>query len=100
MMHPDPVLAALQAARRGPLDYESAMVLMIWGAYNLPIRPKTLGPRSGGVFWEEQPGKRRVKRDAAADVWKRSGGKHAVVTISDPNGFGPSLARRAGHISQ
>ena len=99
-MHPDPVLA-LQVARRGPLDYESAMVLMIGGNDNLPIRPKTLGPRSdGAVFWEEQPGKRRVKRDAAADVWKSSGGKRAMVTISDPNGFGPSLARQAGHISQ
>eukprot|EP01043_Picozoa_sp_COSAG02_P073811 COSAG02_NODE_14512_length_1264_cov_0.940773_2_plen_112_part_00 len=98
---PAPVLAALQAARRGALDYESAQVLISWGPDNLPIRPEKLGPYPGGaVFWE-QPGLRRarqMKRNAEADTWKNSGGKRPVKTMSDPNGVGPSLDRRAGRV--
>ena len=101
-MHPDdglpgPVLAALQAARRGALDYESARVLMSWGPGNLPIRPEKLGPSSGGaVFWEQLGLRRAMRRDAAADAWKNSGGEGAKTTMPDPNGVGPSLDRRSG----
>jgi hypothetical protein len=104
---PAPVLAALRAARRGVLDYESARVLMIWGADNLPIRPERLEPRpglrpGGAVFWEQgvRRGRRRAMRYDERDAWRNSGGERAVQTMSDPNGVGPSLIRRSGRVLQ
>jgi hypothetical protein len=102
----DAVPEAMRAARSGPLDYATVYELICHAPGNLPPRPEMLGPSPGGtVFWEEPGHRRRRQRVSGgacktADTWKNSGGKRPVVTLSDPQGQGPSIDRRAGRVVQ